>query len=323
MLCQTSPMSAFAGLELRHLIALRAVSEEGSFLGAADALGLSQAAISQQIAGLERVIGQPVFDRPGGPRPARLTAAGRILLRHADGVMAQLVRAEQDLDDLASSGQVTIGTFQSVSVQLLPEIVSALRAKAPGVRINAYEADENEELIERLLEGEADVAFLAGPVQDTRLDLVNLGSDPFVVLVAASDPLARQARARSFPARALAGVPLIGQHGREQQRHIDRGLRSAGLTPRYVFVTRDNGAVQAMVRAGLGAAILPHLAVDSADAEVIVRPLDPPIPARTLLIAVPRGSTPSPAAAQLIALAQRIGRNRLSRARTAVLGADA
>lgn len=316
-------MTTFTGLELRHLTALRAVCEEGSFIGAADVLGLSQAAISQQIAGLERAIGQPVFDRPGGPRPVRLTAAGRILLRHADGVMSLLDRAEQDLDDLASSGQVTIGTFQSVSVQLLPEIVAALRTKAPGVRIHAYEADENDELIERLMEGDADVAFLAGPVQDKRLDLVNLGSDPFVVLVAAGTPLATQAKARSFPARALTGVPLIGQHGREQQRHIDRGLRSAGLAPRYAFVTRDNGAVQAMVRAGLGAAILPHLAVDTADTEVVVRPLDPPIPPRTLLIAVPRGSQPSPAVAQLIAIAQRIGRARLTRDRTAVLGPDA
>lgn len=313
-------MASFTGLEIRHLIALRAVCAEGSFSGAADVLGLSQAAISQQIAGLERAIGQPVFDRPGGPRPVRLTAAGRILLRHADGVMGQISRAEQELDELASSGQVTIGTFQSVSVQLLPEIIAALRTTAPGVRIHAYEADENDELIDRLLAGDADIAFLAGPVQDKRLDLIPLGSDPFVVLVAAGTSLATHARARSFPARALADVPLIGQHGHEQQRHIDRGLRAAGLTPRYVFVTRDNGAVQAMVRTGLGAAVLPHLAVDTADSEVVIRPLDPPIPARTLLIALPRGGQASPAVAQLVSIAQRIGRARLSQARTKALG---
>ena len=68
---------AIEDVELRHLRALRAVAEEGSFIGAADLLGFSQAAISQQIAGLERAIGQSVFDRPGGPRRVTLTPAER------------------------------------------------------------------------------------------------------------------------------------------------------------------------------------------------------------------------------------------------------
>jgi len=313
-------MLPLTGLEFRHLVALRSVAEEGSFIGAADLLGLSQAAVSQQIAGLERVVGQSVFERPGGPRPVRLTAAGRVLLRHADAVMEQLSRAERDLEDLVSQARVTVGTFQSVSVQLLPEIVSAMRATSPQVRIHALEADENEELIDRLLDGDTDVAFLAGPVQDKRLELISLGTDPYVVLVAASGPLASRARARSFPAKALIGEPLIGQHGMEQQRHIDRGLREAGIPPRYVFRSRDNGAVQAMVRAGLGVAVLPHLAVDASDPEVIIRPLDPPIPARTLLIALPKGGQPSEAATQLVSIAMRIGRRRLSQERTKALG---
>jgi len=308
-------MTALTGLELRHLIALRAVAQEGTFIGAADVLGLSQAAISQQIAGLERAVGQSVFDRPGGPRPVRLTPAGRVLLRHADAVLEQLGRAERDLEDLVSEGRVTVGTFQSVSVHLLPKIVAAMRAASPGVRINALEADKDEELVEQLLDGAADVAFLASPIQDKRLDLIELGTDPYVVLVAASGPLAAAARSRGFPAQALVGVPLIGQYGTEQQRHIDRGLREAGIPPRYVFRSRDNGAVQAMVRAGLGAAVLPQLAVDASDADVIIRPLDPPIPARTLYIALPKGAQPSPATQQLVALARRIGRSHLTRQR--------
>jgi len=308
-------MTSFTGLELRHLLALRAVAQEGSFIGAADVLGLSQAAVSQQIAGLERVVGQSMFDRPGGPRPVRLTSAGRVLLTHADAVMEQIDRAERDLEDLVSEGRVTVGTFQSVSVHLLPEIVAAMRATSPGVRINAHEADENEELVERLLGGDSDVAFVASPIQDNRLDLISLGTDPFVVLVSANGPLARQARTRGFPAKALVGVPLIGQYGTEQQRHIDRGLREAGLPPRYVFRSRDNGSVQAMVRAGLGAAVLPQLAVDTTDAEVIIRQLDPPIPARTLYIALPKGGQPTSATQQLVAIAKRIGRRHLTQPR--------
>jgi len=63
--------------EVRHLEALRAVADEGTFRAAADVLGYSQAAISQQIAGLEALVGSPVFDRPGGPKPVVLTADER------------------------------------------------------------------------------------------------------------------------------------------------------------------------------------------------------------------------------------------------------
>src|SRR2546427_630277 len=70
------------GLELRHLIALKAVSDEGSFGRAAKSLGYTQSAISQQIATLERIVGEHLIDRPGGPRPVSLTEAGSLPLQH-------------------------------------------------------------------------------------------------------------------------------------------------------------------------------------------------------------------------------------------------
>ena len=72
---------------LRQLTAFAAVADEGSFIGAADVLGRSQAGISQQIASLERATGTTLFDRPGGSRPVTLTPAGRALLRHARAVL--------------------------------------------------------------------------------------------------------------------------------------------------------------------------------------------------------------------------------------------
>jgi DNA-binding transcriptional LysR family regulator len=81
--------------EVRHLEALRAVAEEGTFRGAADILGYSQAAISQQIAGLESLVGSPVFERPGGPKPVILTPVGRALLAHAE-VILDRTRAARD-----------------------------------------------------------------------------------------------------------------------------------------------------------------------------------------------------------------------------------
>src|ERR687888_2021772 len=85
------------GLELRHLIALKTIAEAGTFGRAAQQLGYTQSAISQQIAMLERIVGQRLIDRPGGPRRVSLTEAGALLLRHADAIAARLQAAQADL----------------------------------------------------------------------------------------------------------------------------------------------------------------------------------------------------------------------------------
>src|SRR5215216_1707995 len=95
------------GVELRHLLALRAVAREGSFGSAARALGYTQSAVSQQIAGLERAVGERLVERPGGPRPVSLTEAGRLLLRHADAIVARMQAAQADL---AAYSQGAAGT---------------------------------------------------------------------------------------------------------------------------------------------------------------------------------------------------------------------
>src|SRR5918995_7225999 len=92
------------GVELRHLAALQAVAEEGSFGRAAQRLGYTQSAVSQQLAMLERIVGERLVERPGGPRPVSLTEAGELLVRHADGIMARLAAAQADVAALAAGG---------------------------------------------------------------------------------------------------------------------------------------------------------------------------------------------------------------------------
>ena len=97
--------------EVRHLEALRAVAEEGTFRGAADVLGYSQAAISQQIAGLEALVGSPVFERPGGPKPVILTPVGRALLgkREGDEISVQVPKGRVDYEVISVSFLGTAG----------------------------------------------------------------------------------------------------------------------------------------------------------------------------------------------------------------------
>ncbi len=308
-------LMAFQDIEMRHLRSLRAVAEEGSFIGAADILGFSQAAISQQIAGLERAVGQPLFDRPGGPRPVTLTPAGRLMLEHADLIAEQLSIAEADLADLSTgtAGRLRIGTYQSVSVQLLPDVVRELREIAPDLAISLVEHDLNETLAEDLLDGVIDVTFLAGPYEDSRLEMIDLGFDPFVVLLKADSELARMHPGKAFPTQALIDVPMVGGNSPDRRRDmIEGGLRAQGVRPRYVFQSNDNGAMQGMVRAGMGPAVMPLLAVDTKDPGIVVKRLDPPLEPRTILIAVPQGATAMPAAERFVRVAKKECRRRLS-----------
>ena len=297
--------------DVRHLEALRAVAEEGTFRGAADVLGYSQAAISQQIAGLEALTGSPVFDRPGGPKPVILTPVGRALLAHAEVILDRLDAAREEVADIAAGtgGRLIIGTFQSVAVELLPDIVGRTRQEIPGLIMRAIEEDENSILIDRFHAGDIDVAFVAGPMRDTSVDLVDLGTDPFVAVLPRREPYVG---ATSISMRDIASLGLIGEHVGTTQDYIDQHVRDSGVAASYAFRTNDNGAKQAMVRNGMGAAIMPQLAVDLDDPEIIALPTDPPIAPRSILLAVPPPHRRTPAVTRFIDIAREVAAERLS-----------
>src|SRR5262245_38898936 len=134
-------------IELRQLRALQAVAAEGSFGRAAERLGFTQSAISQQIAALERAVGDKVFDRPGGPRRVELTPTGAVLLRYAGTVIGGLRTAEDELRSLRAGevGRLVVGSFQSVSVKILPLVIGRFRAERPGLTVRCEETDDNDE----------------------------------------------------------------------------------------------------------------------------------------------------------------------------------
>src|SRR5690242_19257144 len=113
------------GVEVRHFAALQALAAEGSFGRAAEHLGYTQPAVSQQIATLERIVGEKLVERPGGPPPISLTEAGALLLRHAESIVARMQAAQADLHALRSGevGTLHVGTFQSAGARLLPAVL--------------------------------------------------------------------------------------------------------------------------------------------------------------------------------------------------------
>lgn len=289
-------------VEVRQLRALQAIAAEGSFGRAAERLGFTQSAISQQIAGLERAIGERVFDRPGGPRRVELTPTGAVLLAYADSMSDRMRLAEDELRSLRAGevGRLVIGSFQSVSVNVLPDVIGRLRSERPGLSVRCVESDENDELVTKLLADELDLSFLVGAPDHDGVESIELMRDPFVLVSPIGD------RNPFVSLASLDGAPLIGQSPCFCQLMIDECLRSHGVEPDYVFRTNDNAAVQAMVRAGMGRAILPFLAVDTNDAGVHVSSLEPDVPPRVVTLARRKGRSLIPAAERFIELAQAV-----------------
>src|SRR5579862_4829535 len=161
---------SWLGVEVRHFAALQALAEEGSFGRAARRLGYTQSAISQQIATLERIVGEQLVERPGGPRPVSLTEAGQLLLRHADSIVARLQAAQADLQALRAgeAGTLRVGTFQSAGARVLPEIMRRFTAQWPLIEVMLEEHDD-EAIADALERGELDVGFLLLPIGDAPL----------------------------------------------------------------------------------------------------------------------------------------------------------
>lgn len=310
-------MAYLHDLDIQQLLTLAAISEEGSFGGAADALGFSQSGVSQQAAALEKAVGHQLFNRPKGPKPATLTEAGRILLNHAELVIARLEQAGQELDDLAAGarGRVLCGTFQSISVELLPTVVGQLLLNSPGVEVELIESTSNAKLIELLVTGKVDVSFLVGPVDDPRLEIIELGQDPMVLLAPRHDEVLMgpdpDIPRTAVPIHELHEQPFISQTEDSDHVPVETSLLALGVKPRYVFRTNDNGALQAMVRTGAGYSIMPKLTVDETDPDIRIMELEPPLPKRTIVLALRKSALRIPALQTFMDLSIRAGRERL------------
>jgi DNA-binding transcriptional LysR family regulator len=285
----------WSGVELRHLLALQAVAQAGTFGRAAHALGYTQSAMSQQIASLEGLVGQRLVERSRGQPSVDLTEAGRLLLQHADAVIARLEAARADFEAFGQGalGVLRVGTYQSISTHILPALMRDFSAAWPQVEVRLTEAS-SADLLPLVERGEMDLSFEVLPLADGPFESFELLRDPYVLLVSAHSPLARRKQAPS--ARELATLPWISfRHYRDVE--LLAGLvRGHGAEPRVIFRSDDNGAVQGMVGAGLGVALIPRLAVDTRDPDVVALPLGDAVPPRVLCMVWHRDRYRSPAA---------------------------
>jgi DNA-binding transcriptional LysR family regulator len=254
-------------VDLKALRALIAVADSGSFRAAAKSLGYTQSAISHQIANLERSLGASMFTRPGGRGAISLTAPGDAVYRRARRVLGEIetLRADVAATQRGERQTLRIGVFQTATTELLPGALRALREERPDVEVVLTEIRDSTTTFDRLASGQLDLAFMVNPEPDQRVHSMPLLDDAWGILTRRDSELAA-AESPSFD--LLDGVDVVAWTRRwRTQIELEEAWRRRGITPRVVYRTDDNLALQRLVAAGYG-----HACVDRLGATGAVEP---------------------------------------------------
>jgi DNA-binding transcriptional LysR family regulator len=293
----------------RGIRALCEVAAHGSFSAAAEALGLTQSAVSQHVAGLERQTGLPLVER--GTRPTALTDAGHALVRHGRAINARLDSAEQELAEIAGrrGGRLRFGSFPTALSTFVPAAIARLRSRRPGTALTVVD-DHMQGLWPRLNDGELDLAVvydhevLRGSARSGG-GRVHLFDDTFQAVLPRGHRSAAGGRAIDLTDLA-DDVWVGGRPGSAWFTIVRQSCRAVGFDPRVSLTSDDYRAVQAFVAAGLGVAVLPGLAVARAPAGVEVRQLRAGAPVRRISAAYPDGAFRPPVVHEMIAILERV-----------------
>ncbi len=284
------------GPTLHQLRCFVAVADEGQFTSAAERLGLAQPSLSSQVGRLEQILGVDLFLR--AHRPITLTDAGKALLpiaRRALGSIDDVVRAVAEVADLRR-GHVTVGATPSLGATLLPRVLARFHEHHPDITLSVLER-HSDDLAEQLENGSLDLALAVMPMRRGSLEHTVLAIEELVVMVPSDHPLAAQDEVHL---EQLLDVPLIMFREGYNLRSATLGaFARAGFVPRVALDGAEIGSVNAFVRAGIGAALVPGIVAGS-DPDVVVRPLVSPRVERTIGLVRPSSRPPSRSAAALI-----------------------
>jgi DNA-binding transcriptional LysR family regulator len=283
-------------IDLRRLRTLRELADRGTLAATADALHLTSSAVSQQLAVLEREVGQPLLE-PNG-RTVRLTPAARAVLAHADALFSEVERMDATLAGLADGalGEVRVGAFATGIRGLVVPAVALLRERVPRLRLTIRDI-ESPQVFDALALGELDIGVsmehAKAPRQDDeRFVRHELMRDVLDLAVPAGHRLA----GGDIELSDLAGEQwIVPPEGWSCEDVIRVACSAAGFAPTIGHRSGDWTAIMAMVGAGLGIAVVPRLAQDAPPEGVVIRALRGQPPARHLFVACRRGADEHPA----------------------------
>ena len=263
-------------IDARRLRVLREVAEQGTLAAAADALHLTPSAVSQQLAALEREVGQPVVERNG--RGVRLTGAAEVLVGHANVVLAQLEAAAADVAAYSEGvvGTVRIAGFATALAELVAPAAATLRAEPPAAR-----ADDRRDGGAGLLPGararrrrHRDLDGIAARAAERRPAVPPPANCRPTRSTPCCRPTIRSPRRAEIALAELASEPFVGPpEGTSCHDVTLSGCAAAGFTPAFEHWSLDFYTTMTLVAAGLGVALVPRLAQAAVPDGAVVRPL--------------------------------------------------
>lgn len=261
-------------ITLRQLECFVAVVDTGTFTTAAEAVRMTQPALSRSVRELERLVGAPLLERL--PRGVVLTPAGRAVLPAARAALAETARV-RDLGRRVAgleAGELRVAAVQSLTLAALLPVVTLWRQRYPRVQLRLLEFAHRTQLEEAMREGAADVAVAprpenwAGPLRD-------LGAEEFVVVLPSGEP--GPPTGRRLPLRDLADRSWVHyEPGNGLAEVVDSACAAAGFTVRTAIRTSQTSAAPRLAAAGLGPALVPANILAPADPGVVAFP-DPPV----------------------------------------------
>lgn len=284
-------------LDVRRLQVLCEVARRGSLSSAAEALSYTPSAISQQIAALERETRVTLVERKA--RGVVLTEAGRVLVRHAELVFAELAAAEAALAELSDlrSGHLRLASFATAGATIVPRAVDEFQARFPRVDVRVEQATSAEG-VTRLRQGRLDVVLTVDQAPAPDLEIAELFKDPFRVALHRGHPRAgdSEVRLEELAGERWIDVPTTAEGGAVLARACER----AGIEHRVTYESDDYTAIHELVGAGLGVALLPDLALFPANDDVVLLRLVPESPWRRIQAVTRPAPLRSPAASAML-----------------------
>ncbi len=282
-------------MDLGRLRTLRELSIRKTMAAVSEALYVSPSAISQQLTLLEQEVGASLIERRG--RGVALTAAGQVLVEHAERVFAELETAKADIQRLENlvAGDIRIAAFPSVAAAIMPSAIRNLKRQHPLLNIG-FDEMEPEESLSALRTWQTDIAIiddlnvLAGAL-DPGIKTVPLAEDVFLVMMGREHPLAEKTDVTLNELRDESWV--IDTASSNYTSMITQACQGSGFDPRIVARCKGFEVSVALIREHCGISILPGLRASRDLTDVEVRPLKPEI-RRKISLAFRKGQGHSP-----------------------------
>ncbi|MGI0528315.1 LysR substrate-binding domain-containing protein [Rhizobium giardinii] len=282
-------------MDLGRLRTLRELSIRKTMAAVSEALYVSPSAISQQLTLLEQEVGAPLIERRG--RGVALTAAGQVLVEHAERVFSELETAKADIQRLENlvAGEIRIAAFPSVAAAIMPSAIRNLKRQHPLLNIG-FDEMEPEESLSALRTWQTDIAIiddlnvLAGAL-DPGIETVPLAEDVFLVMMGREHPLAEKTDVTLNELRDESWV--IDTASSNYTSMITQACQGSGFDPRIVARCKGFEVSVALIREHCGISILPGLRASRDLTDVEVRPLKPEI-RRRISLAFRKGQGHSP-----------------------------